>query len=55
MGKSEGFRVDRAVSQGCIMSPWFFNVYVAALMKGMERSEISGGGERAEITWLLVW
>ena len=30
---SEWFRIDREVRQGCIMSPWLFNIYVDALMK----------------------
>ena len=27
-GESEQFRIDRGVRQGCIMSPWLFNVYM---------------------------
>ena len=30
---SEFFRTDRGVRQGCIMSPWLFNVYMDTMMK----------------------
>ena len=32
-GESESFRIDFEVRQGCIMSPWFFSVYMYAVMK----------------------
>ena len=32
-GKSECFRIDSGVRQGCIMSTWLFNVYLEAVMK----------------------
>ena len=32
-GVSEWFRIDSGVRQGCIMSPWIFNVYMDAVMK----------------------
>ena len=32
-GESECFRIDSGVRQGCIMSPWLFNVYMDAVMK----------------------
>ena len=32
-GESEQFRIDSSVRQGCIMSPWLFNVYINAVMK----------------------
>ena len=37
---SERFRIDSGVRQGCIMSPWLFNVHINAVMKvkmGMRR------------------
>ena len=46
-GESECFRINSSVRQGCIMSPWLFNVYMDKVMKEvkmkMERrlSEIS--------------
>ena len=33
MGESERFRIDSGVRQGCIMSPWLFNVYMDGVMK----------------------
>ena len=42
--ESEWFRIDSGVRQGCIMSPWLFNVYMDAVMKDWkEGSEIDGG------------
>ena len=32
-GENECFRTDSDVRKGCIMSPWFFNVYMNAVMK----------------------
>ena len=32
-GESEQFRIDSEVRQGCIMSPWLFNVYIDRVMK----------------------
>ena len=32
-GESECFRINSGVGQGCIMSPWLFNVYMEAVMK----------------------
>ena len=32
-GESEQFRIDSGVRQGCIMSPWLFNVYMDGVMK----------------------
>ena len=32
-GESERFRIDSGVRQGCIMNPWFFNVYMDGVMK----------------------
>ena len=32
-GESEWFKIDSDVRQGCIMSLWFFNVYMDAVMK----------------------
>ena len=42
-GESECFRINSDVKQGCIMSPWIFNVYMDAVVKevklGMEGRE----------------
>ena len=49
-GVSEQFRIDSGVRQGCIMSPWLFNVYMDGVMKkGKEGNELPGGWERVEI------
>ena len=32
-GVSEQFRIDSGVRQGCIISPWLFNVYIDGVMK----------------------
>ena len=50
--KSEQFRIDSEVRQGCIMSPWLITVYMDGVMK--EGNELSGGWERVEIAWPLV-
>ena len=43
-GESKCFRIYSGVKQGCIMSLWFFNVYMNAMMKevkiGMGRMEM---------------
>ena len=43
-GENEYFRINSGVRQGCIMSPWLFNVYLDAVMKeekmGMVRREV---------------
>ena len=46
-GENEQFSTDSRVRQGCIMSPWLFNVYMDGVMEG---SEIPGGWERVEIS-----
>ena len=43
--ESDRFRIDSGVRQGCIMSPWLFNVYMDGVVKevkmGMERRGVS--------------
>ena len=45
-GESECFRIDCGVRLVCIMSPWFFNLHMDAVMKevkmGIGRKEESG-------------
>ena len=35
-GESEWFRIDSGVRQGCILSPWLFNVYMDAVVIGVK-------------------
>ena len=42
---SEWFRIDSGVRQGCIMSPWLFNVCMDAVIKG-ENGDGKKGRER---------
>ena len=35
-GERECFRTNSGVTQGCIMSPWLFNVYMDAVMKDVK-------------------
>ena len=37
-GESEQFKLDSVVRQGCITSPWLFNIYTDGVMK--EGSEL---------------
>ena len=43
--ESEWFRTDSGVRQGCIMSPWLFNVYMDGVLNevkmGMGRRRVS--------------
>ena len=32
-GESERFKIYKGVGQGCIMSPWLFNVYMDVMMR----------------------
>ena len=34
--ESECFRINIGVRQGCVMSPWLFNVYMDAVIKEVE-------------------
>ena len=53
--ESEQFRMDSGVRQGCIISPWLFNVYMDGVMKevkmGMGRRGVSFLEDRRE--WRL--
>ena len=59
-GESGGFRINSGVRQGCIMSPWLFNIYMDAVMKevkmGMGRRKESGDclASCIQMTWFCV-
>ena len=40
-GESKQFKIESGLSEGCIISPWLFNVYMVGVMK--EASELHGG------------
>ena len=58
-GESQCFRINSGVRQGCIMSPWLFTVYMAAVMEEvkmeMGRREESGDclASCMQMTWFL--
>ena len=52
-GESELFKLDSVVRQGCIMSPWLFNVYMNAAMKVVKMG-MGRRGVRLEIDWPVV-
>ena len=37
-GESERFKIDSGVRQGCIISPWMFNIYIYGWIVGGSRS-----------------
>ena len=43
--ESEWFKIGNGVRQGCVMSPWLFNIYMDGVMKEM-MVEAAGGGVR---------
>ena len=55
-GESECFRIKSGVRQGCIISPWLFNVYfeVVEVKIWMGRKSVRFEERRVEIAWPLV-
>lgn len=41
-GKSNWFTVEQSVRQGCVMSPWLFNVYMDYMVREVKKG-FSGG------------
>ena len=56
-GESERFRIDIGVRQGCIISPWLFNIYIDGSMKkvkmGMGKREVAFLEDGRELRLLL--
>ena len=55
----EWFRIDSRVRQGCIMSPWLFNVYMDGMMEEVKMGKGRRGvrfleNARVKIAWPLV-
>ena len=48
MGMSERFRIDSEMRQGCIMSPWLFNVNMDAVIKEVKMGMGRRGGRFME-------
>ena len=46
-GKSDWFKVEQGVRQGCVMSPWLFNLYMDHILKE-EKGRFSGGKKLEE-------
>src|SRR5678815_4623106 len=43
--KSDWFSINRGVRQGCVMSPWLFNLYMDGVMKELKVG-VTGNGVR---------
>ena len=57
---NEWFRVNIGLRQGCVMSPWLFNIYIYGVVRevnvrvlGKELELLSENGGRFEINQLL--
>ena len=56
-GESGMFEVERGLRQGCVMSPWLFNVFMDSVCRGMEREGkgviLEDEGVRWEVNMIL--
>ena len=41
-GMREYFKIDRGVRQGCVMSPWLFNLYMDACAREVRQEKVGG-------------
>ena len=56
-GESERFRIDSWMRQGCIVSPWLFNVYMDVMTKEVKMGDGENGDNLAscmQMTWFYV-
>lgn len=44
-GESDWFEVNMGLRQGCVMSPWLFNMYMDGVVREMN-ARVQGEGER---------
>ena len=53
-GKSDWFKVEQGVRQGCVMSPWLFNLYMDHMLRKV-KERFSGGVklEERKVQFLL--
>ena len=42
-GTTDWFQVEKGVCQGCILSPWLFNLYAEYIMRNIGLDEAQGG------------
>ena len=51
---SESFTVNVGLTQGCVMSPWLFNVYMDGVIREVNVSALVKGLELLECEWWQV-
>ena len=46
-GKADWFQIGKGIGQGCILSPWLFNLYVEYIMRnpGMDEAQAGQDGQ----------
>ena len=42
-GKTDWFQIGKGVRQGCILSPWLFNLYADCIMRNTGLDELQAG------------
>ena len=47
-GRMDWFQIGKGVSQGCILSPWLFNLYAEHIMRNARLEEAQAG---IKIAW----
>ena len=51
-GRMDWFQIGKGVSQGCILSPWLFNLYAEHIMRNARLEEAQAG---IKIAWRIPW